>query len=162
MSYASFYRYIYKYGDKYWIIKDNERYVDCKTLAEALYERDRFEGVGWDWDKYVQLPHTINGYIHISLPPFEHKSRYIYHKKERWMVRGKGKRCKYYGTYHSVEEAEEVARIYNANISYLPETYGVRKRINGELKHFGTYATREEAEAKVNEMIKVNWNVNTT
>ena len=75
--YEGFYRHIVKRGDKYWLQKDGEYYMDCKTLAEALYERDRMVSVDWNWDKYVQLPHTPNNYIHIDLPPFNHKATYI-------------------------------------------------------------------------------------
>ena len=157
MSYEGFYRNIYKEHGKYWLIKNGDRYIDCKTLAEALFERDRFENVGWNWDKYVQLPHTPNNYIHINLPPFEHKPNYIAHEKQCWIVYGKGKRQKYYGRYKTVEEAERVARIYNAHVYVLREAFSVRRKINGKIKYFGRYRTRKEAEERVKELMECDW-----
>ena len=159
MAYSSFYRYIYFEKDKYWIIKDNERWMDCKTLPEALYERDRLENAEWNWDKYVQLPHTMNGYIHISLPPFDRNVSYINVDRECWVARGHGKRQKYYGTYYTEEEALNVARIYNANISHKNKAYRIQKRIGGRTRYFGRFKTYEEAEERVNELIDIDWKV---
>lgn len=157
MSYEGFYRYIYKYGKKYWIIKDNEWYTDCKTLEEALYERDRLILVNWDWDLYLQLAETVNGYIHISLPPFEHKPSYVVTVKEHWEVRGKGRKYRYYGTYQSEDEAKKVARIYNGRIIHYPLKYRVQRHIDGKNRSFGYYDTLEEAEDRVIELIKNGW-----
>lgn len=157
LAYDSFYRYIYEENGKYWLIKNGERFIDCKTLPEALFERDRFENVGWDWDKYVQLPHTMNGYIHIDLPPFEHKPSYIAHEKECWLVRGHGRRQKYYGTYYTREEAEKVARIYRANIQHKNEGFRVLRKINGKQRYYGRYPTRELAEERVKELMESDW-----
>lgn len=157
MSYDSFYRYIVKKNDKYWIVKDNEWFMDCETLAEALYERDRLEATGWEWDNYVQLPDTINGYIHIDLPPFTKQSSHINRDRECWVVRGHGKSQKYYGTYYTREEAEKVARIYDANISHKRSYYRIQKRINGRTKYFGRFSTYEEAEERVKLLEKNDW-----
>lgn len=157
MSYDSFYRYIRKENDKYWLIKNSERFIDCKTLEEALYERDRFENVGWDWDKYVQLPHTPNNYIHIDLPPFHHKPRYVSVENECWVVNGPRPRRKYYGTYQTLEEAKKVAKIYNAHISHKKKAYKVYRTINGKKQYFGRYPTRELAEKRVEELDKNGW-----
>ena len=155
---GGFYRYIYQKGNKFWVVKNNEWLVECNTLAEALYERDRLMGVDWDWDLYVELPETMNGYIHIDLPPFQHKPKYIVRDKEHWVVHrsNKGKK-KYYGMYYTIEEAEEVARIYNAKITHYPLRYRVQKRINGKTKTFGYFPTMEEAEEKVLYLIENGW-----
>lgn len=158
VSYQSFYRNIYGEHGKYWLIKNGERFIDCKTLAEALYERDRFESIGWDWDKYVQLAHTPNNYIHIDLPPFEHDASYITHERQCWTVNGPGRRQKYYGTYATLEEAEKVARIYNARVYIKREAYSVRRKIDGKMRYFGRYPTREEAEQRVKELKECDWN----
>ena len=139
------------------IRKGNELYGECKTLEEALYERDRLIGCDWDWETYVGLPDTPNGYIHIDLPPFEHKATYVTHIKEYWTVVSKGKNPKYYGCYPSVEEAERVRRIYNGRLCHRREVWRVRKRINGKIKHFGNFKTRKEAEEKVKELEENGW-----
>lgn len=154
---SGFYRYIYKKGKKFWVVKNNEWYVECETLAEALYERDRLISCDWDWDVYVQLPETNNNYIHISLPPFEHKPKYISHVKEHWVVLSNGRNPKYYGTYYSEEEAKEVAKIYSGRIGHRRGKYRVQRRINGVTVHFGLYDTLEEAEERVFELIENGW-----
>lgn len=161
MSYKSFYRYIYKENirgkEKYMIRKNGELFMDCYTLEEALYERDRLENAEWDWDNYVQMPDTINGYIHIDLPPFEKKSTHIYEVPEQWVVRGKGKRQKYYGTYYDYSEAKNVAGIYGANISHKRKAYRVQKTIDGKTISFGRYNTYDDAEKRVVELVNNNW-----
>lgn len=157
MSYNAFYRYIVKVDDKYMIMKGNESFGKYNTLADALYERDRLIAVDWDWDLSMELPETINGYIHIDLPPFNHQPSYIVEESEHWIVRGKGARQRYYGTYNSEKEAKKVALIYNANINYRPPRWSVKKKFNGKEKFFGRYKTREEAEARVKFLIENNW-----
>lgn len=152
MSFGGFYRYISYENGKYLIRKGNEHFGEFKTVEEALYERDRLIGCDWDWETYVQLPDTINGYIHIDLPPFEHNASYITHIKEYWTVISKGANPKYYGCYHSLDEAERVRRIYNGRLSHRKEVWRVRRKINGKIKHFGNFKTREEAEEKVKEL----------
>jgi hypothetical protein len=98
------------------------------------------------------MPDTINGYLHISLPPFEHKASHITHIKEYWTVVSKGANPKYYGCYHSKEEAERVRRMYNGRICHRNEVWRVRKKIDGKIKTFGNFRTREEAEKKVREL----------
>lgn len=160
MSYKSFYRHIVQKGDSYEIQRKGEKYGTYSTLADALYERDRLIAVDWDWDKSMELPETINGYKHIRLPPFNHKSTYISKDNECWVVRNKGKEQKYRGTYYSEKEAKEVARIYNGTISHKKEAYRVQKRINGRTKYFGRFNSYEEAEQKVKELQRRDWNVN--
>ena len=160
MKYKSFYRHIVKVGNSYAIQRKGEKYGTYSTLADALYERDRLMAVDWDWDKSMELPETINGYIHIDLPPFEHKSSYITEDKECWVVRNKGKHQKYRGTYYTEEEAVNVARIYNGTISHKKKAYRVQKRINGRTRYFGRFKTYEEAESKVKELERSDWNAN--
>lgn len=157
MTYDGFYRYIFEVNGKYRIIKNAETFLICDTIEEALYERDRLENVNWDWEEYVHMVDTINGYIHIDLPPYSKKYSYITEESEHWMVRGKGKNPKYHGTYSSYDEAEKVARIYNANITYKPVTFAVKKEINGKKKFFGRYKTFEEAENRVLELKLNDW-----
>ena len=152
MSYGGFYRYISSEDGKYRIRKNNELFVECKTLEEALYERDRLIGCDWDWETYVELPDTPNGYIHIDLPPFEHDANYITHVNEYWTVISKGANPKYYGCYQSLDEAEMVRKIYNGRLSHRKEVWKVRRRINGKIMNFGNFKTREEAEEKVKEL----------
>lgn len=156
-EYSSFYRYIYERNGSYEIIKDNEKYGTYNTLADALYERDRLEAVDWDWDLSMELPETINGYIHIQLPPYNHKGSNITYDKEHWVVRGKGRRAKYYGTYYTEEEAKKVALIYNAKISHRNSAYRVQRRVDGKTTYFGRYKTYEEAEERVKELEKNGW-----
>lgn len=160
MSYKGFYRYIYKNKDSFDIIKDNEKYGTYRRLEDALYERDRLIGAKWDWDDYMSMPETNNGYIHIDLPPFDHTPSYITREPSAWIVRSKGAKPKYYGTYRNEDEAKNVARIYNANIYFKEERFTVRKTFNGEKKFFGRYKTRKEAEEKVEELISNNWERN--
>lgn len=162
MTYRGFYRYIVKIGDSYGIIKNNERFGTFSTVEDALYERDRLIAVDWDYDKWVELADTVNGYIHIDLPPFDTSPSYIHIVKEYWMVRGKGAKQKYFGSYGSYEEAKKVALMYDANITRVPKKYKVCKKINGKDKFFGYYKTMEEAEERVKELMESNWNVNTT
>ena len=162
MGFKGFYRHIIKNGDKYRIKKGNEFFLECKSLEEALYERDRFENVDWNWDLYVQLPDTINGYIHITLPPFTHQPSYITEESEHWMVREKGADLRYRGTYSSFEDARKVAIMYNANITHKPKTYAVKKNINGKRKFYGRYKTREEAEERVKQLEECDWNDKST
>lgn len=157
MAYESFYRYIIEENGSYCIKKGNEKYGTYSTIEDALYERDRLIAVDWDWDKSMELPETVNGYIHIDLPPFEHKSTFITKDNECWVVRNKGKEQKYRGTYRTEEEAKQVAKIYNANISHKKEAYRVQKRINGRTKYFGRFKTLEEAENRVKELKECGW-----
>ena len=102
-----FYRNIYKNGEWYRIIKNNEDYGAYKELCVALFDRDRFEQVDWKWDAFVQLPVIPNPYLHMELPPFDRQATYITHVPEYWKVQKKidGKtRC--YGYYRTREEAE--------------------------------------------------------
>lgn len=155
--YKGFYRHIVKRGDKYWVRKGSEYYTDCNTLAEALYERDRLMSVDWDWDLYLQLPQTMNGYIHIDLPPFKHQPSYITHIKEYWTVMSKGRNPRYYGSYCSSEEAQKVCRIYKGRITHRGEKWKVIRKIDGKNKTFGFYKTREDAEKRVRELERNGW-----
>lgn len=113
--------------------------------------------VDWDLDLSMELPETINGYIHITLPPFDHKPSYISCISEHWRVYGKGKIRKYLGKYPTLEEAKKVAMIYNANISHIRKRYEVRRTINHKKVYFGQYKTYEEAQRRVEELEKNGW-----
>ena len=157
MSYRNFYRYIKKRGNSFVIEKSNVSYGSYTDLAVALYERDRLMKVDWDMDLWVNLAETMNAYIHIDLPPFNHDPSYIAEEKECWVVRGKGKEQRHYGRYPTLEEAKRVALIYNGNISHKSKGYSIRKRINGKSTYFGRYKTLEEAERKVKELKENGW-----
>ena len=157
MSYESFYRYIVFKDGLYYIIKNNENYGSYTTLEDALYERDRLIQVDWNWDLSVELAETNNAYYGIELPPFNHNPRYITYNKESWVVRGKGKEQKYRGVYYSLEEAERVALIYDANVCHRKPSYEVSKRIDGRTRYFGRFKTLEEAEKRVKELEKKEW-----
>ena len=45
----------------------------------------------------------------------------------------------------------------NSYISHIPERWKVQKSIDGKIKYFGSYKTREEAEARVQELIENGW-----
>lgn len=157
MSYRNFYRYIEKRGNRYFIRKDNEYYGSYSRLEDALYERDRLIQVGWDVDLWVNLAETINGYIHIDLPPFNHDPSYISVEKECWVVRDKGKNPRHRGRYPTLEEAKKVALIYDGNISHKREGYSVRRFMNGKSEYYGRYKTRDEAESRVEELKMNGW-----
>jgi len=162
MAYESFYRYISKKGENLFEIHNGkESFGTYRRLADALYERDRLVAVDWDIDKYVEMPDTINGYIHIELPPFEKNPTYISEDKEYWEVRNR-KTQKHRGNYSTLEEAQRVARIYNGIICHKKPAYRVQKRINGRTKYFGRFKTYEEAEQRVKELMESDWDVNTT
>jgi hypothetical protein len=103
-----FYRYIYKQGNGYRIIKDNEHWGWYDDLRLALFDRDMLEQVEWDMVEFLEIPDTIpNPYLHMELPPFEErKATYIQHLPEKWRVqkRIKGK-LSYFGTFDTEEEA---------------------------------------------------------
>lgn len=162
MKYNSFYRYIYPKGKGYEIVKDNENYGTYRRLEDALYERDRLINANWDWDDYMSMPETINGYIHINLPPFDHTPRYITVDNECWVVRGKGTRAKYYGTYYTEKEALDVAKIYNANISHKNKAYRVQRRdpVTTKVKYYGRYKKYEDAVKRVKELLECDWEIN--
>ena len=42
-------------------------------------------------------------------------------------------------------------------ITHIPERWRVQKKINGKIKYFGSYATREDAEKKVLELKSNGW-----
>lgn len=157
MTFRNFYRYVYKYGDLYWIIKDGERYLSLPSLEEALFERDRLIAVDWDWELYCELPSTVNNYVHITLPPFHHNPKYISIDRERWTVVSKGRNGRYYGSYPSKDEAKKIALMYDGRIMYCPQRYVVQRRINGKKKSFGRYETLEEAEQRVLELMENDW-----
>ena len=155
--YENFYKYIYKSTQGYRVVKDNEDYGTFKDLATALFERDRFKSVDWDWDLYVQLPDLNNPYLHIELPPYKNEPKYISHEKEHWIVRDKGGNRTYRGRYMTLEEAKTVARIYDGNITHKNEGFCVRRHINGKSTFFGRYRTWEDAEKRVEELKQNNW-----
>lgn len=102
-----FYRYIYKQGKGYRIIKDNTHWGWYDNLPWCLYDRDRLEQVDWDMSQFVELAEVPNPYLHMELPPFEErKATYIQHLPEKWRVqkRIKGK-LSYFGTFDTEEEA---------------------------------------------------------
>lgn len=157
MSYKNFYKYIVERNGSYTIEKDGESYGIFNNLADALYERDRLIAVDWDLDLSMELPETINGYVHIDLPPFNHQPTNITVDNECWVVREKGKNQRYRGRYPSEEEARRVALIYDANVSHKNKKYRVQKRIGGRTRYFGRYATYEEAENRVKELEMNGW-----
>lgn len=137
--------------------KNGERYGQFKTLAQALYERDRLIAVNWDVEDWLELPDTINGYIHIDLPPFKYTANYITMEREHWQVRSRGDKYRYYGTYYSEEEAKEVAMIYNGRITHHRMRYRVQKKIGKKMVYFGKYKTLEEAKERVEELKENGW-----
>ena len=157
MNRDSFYKHIYKYGDDYCIIRKNELYLSMLTIEEALFERDRLVAVDWDWELYCELPSTVNNYSYITLPPFDHKPKYISIDRERWTVVGKGKSYKYYGTYPNKDEAQKVALEHNGRIKHSPQRYMVQKTLGNKVVKFGKYKTLEEAEEKVLELLNNDW-----
>lgn len=141
----------------YVIRKGNDSYGQFKTIEDALFERDRLVGVNWDIDAWCELPDTPNNYIHIDLPPFEHKARYIVFDKEHWIVMGKGRKYRYYGTYYSKEEALTVCRIYDGRIIHYDDRYRIQKRVNGKNMTFGYFDTYEEAEERLKVLKENGW-----
>ena len=109
MKDKAFYRYIYRHGLGYRILKDNEHFGWYDRIEDALYDRDRLEQVDWDIQTWTELPETPNPYEHMNLPPYEEsKSTYITHIPEKWRVQKRidGK-MSYFGSYDTFEEAEK-------------------------------------------------------
>ena len=103
-----FYRYIYKQGNGYRIIYQGEHYGWYDDLATCLYDRDRLEAVDWDIQTWTELPEVPNPYKHIRLPEYHRGFEHIVHLPERWRVQRRiNGKVKYFGTYDSLEEAEE-------------------------------------------------------
>ena len=105
----SFYRNITKRDDGYQIRKNGEHFGFYHRIEDALFDRDRFEQSDWDMDTFVQLAEIPNPYEHMDLPPFdERKYKYIQHIPEKWRVQRRiNKKLCYFGTFDSLEEAEE-------------------------------------------------------
>ena len=162
MNYEGFYRYIVFQNGAYHIIRNNQQYGSYRRVEDALYERDRLVKVDWNWDLLMELEETDNAYMQMELPPFGHNPKYIYFHKESWIVRGKGKSQRYCGIYPTLEEAKEVARMYDANVNHRKPYYEVTRRIDGKTRYFGRFDTYEQAEKRVNELEGVNWNANYT
>ena len=158
MSYGGFYRNIYKNKNKWWVVRNGEWLLECDTLADALYERDRMVQAEWNWENYVHMPVTPNGYKHITLPPFGHDASYITHINEYWTVLSRGRNPRYYGNYHTIDEAEKVRRIYNGRMIHSREKWRVQRKMDGKLKYYGTYDTRDKAEERVKELEEKGWN----
>lgn len=114
--------------------------------------------VDWDVESWCQLQDTINGYIHIDLPPFSHKGhKYITRLKEHWVVRSQGRNYRYYGSYNTLEEAKRVSLMYGGRIYHRKEKFRVRKQINNKRRSYGYYDTYEEAERRVKELENNGW-----
>lgn len=156
-----FYRYIHKRTEcTFEIMKNNEKYGSYRKMTDALYERDRLMSVDWDWDLYMELEETDNKYLNMKLPPYNHNPSHITYDREHWVVRGKGVSQKYYGTYYSRDEAEEIASLYNANISHRKPQYRIQKRIDGEVVFFGRYKTYADAKRMVEKLEENGWDMN--
>lgn len=102
-----FYQYIYERNNGYVIQYKNEVYGWYPDLPTALYDRDRFMMVDWNFNLFVELPDVPNPYLHMELPPLNHDKEYIVHVPEHWRVQRKvdGK-MKYYGSFRSYNEAK--------------------------------------------------------
>ena len=102
-----FYQYIYERNNGYVIQYKNEVYGWYPDLATALFDRDRFIMVDWNFSLFVELPDIPNPYEHMELPPLSHDKEYIVRIPETWRVqkRVNGK-TQYYGTFKSYEEAK--------------------------------------------------------
>lgn len=150
----SFYHHIHKNGRLFEIVKGTELFGSYENVEDALYDRDRFIRVNWDWDLFVELVDTPNHYYQITLPPFDKQPKYVHRIREKWQV-SDGEN--YHGTYYTEKEAKRVARIYNSNIQHKKEKWGVTRTVNGKKRWFGQYNTKEEALAKVEELNKNGW-----
>lgn len=108
MENGKIYRYIIKKNKGYAIEKNKEHYGWYDNLPDALFDRDRFEQVDWDWSLFVLLADVPNHYKAIELPPFEKKRDYITYIPAKWRVQKRidGK-TRYFGSYDTLEEAEE-------------------------------------------------------
>lgn len=105
----NFYRYIYKKGNGYRIIFNNQYFGWYDHLPTCLYDRDRLEACGFDVDKWFSMPHTPNPYEHILLPNFDKSTEFITHIPERWRVQKRiNGKVKTFGQYESLEKAQEV------------------------------------------------------
>ena len=105
----NFYRYIYRMGNGYRIIYDGEYYGWYDDLPTCLYDRDRLEACDWDIQTWCEMPDTPNPYNHIQLPAFDKSSEFITHIPEKWRVQKRiNGRIQYFGTYDTLEKAQEV------------------------------------------------------
>jgi hypothetical protein len=160
MNTEDFYRYISFQNGLYYVMKDKESYGAYRNVCDALYERDRLMAVDWDWELSMEIPEIPNKYYHTKLPPFSHTPLHISIDNECWVVRGKGREQKHYGTFFTEEEAKDVARLHSANIAHKNKAYRVQRRINGKTKYFGRFKTLDEAKKRVEWLNQNGWDLN--
>ena len=149
-----FYRYIIRVGDSYAIMKDNEKFGTYRKLSDALYERDRLIKSDWNWDDMLQLEETENPYEHMKLPKYRHKYSYISKVSSTYMVYD-GR--VYKGTFNNKRDAYEYAEQFNGRVVKANEKYRVQKSIDGKMRYFGYYKTKEEAIKRRDELIEKGW-----
>ena len=103
-----YYRNIYRKYNGYVIQHNNEHFGFYTDLAEALFDRDRFEEVDWDMEMFVHLPETDNPYKSIELPAFEHDALYITIIPQRYKVQKRiNGKVVYFGTYLTLDDARK-------------------------------------------------------
>ena len=152
-----FYRYIYKDKKGYSIIKNNQFYLYDRNLTTVLYERDRLEQSGWDWDVFVTLPDTVNHYLCIELPPFEHKGKFIQCTvHESWTVMVDNKPIV---SFYDFKTAKEYQKSNGGWIKYCKPTYQVYKYIDGKKKYFGTFHNFQDAVNHRDYCVENDWEI---
>lgn len=150
----NFYKYIYKHGDGYQIIKDGDSYGTYSKLTDALYERDRLIKAEWDWETCVQLEETENFYERMLLPRFIHPNSYIYEVCSSYSVYVDGElKGKFVSKRDAYTFANEIrGEVHRNNVKYL-----VQKTINNKQRHFGTFQNLEDAQKERDRLIKRRW-----
>ena len=152
---SDFYRHIYKKGDNYELIKNGTVYGYYDDIRVALYERDLLEQLDWDYDAFVDYDVEIpNSYLHMELPPFEHKPKNIIQLGGEYCVHDKGSVV---ASFKKEEHAIEFRNHHGGVVKQKTKKYRIRKMINRKLQYFGTFDSLEEAMTVRDDLIENNW-----
>lgn len=151
-----FYRYIYKNGEGYQIIKNNVDYGTYTNVRDALFDRDLLEQLDWDYEALLNYNVDVpNHYMHMKLPPFSHKSRYIQFVPAEYRVYIQGE---LFASFKYKNDAlDYIERCGDGELRVKPEKFLLYKFIDGKKVHFGTFYDYMECINRRDELIEKDW-----